>query len=405
MTVIYEPHNPLLDHLTDYPFDRLRALLGPIDPPSGREATVLSIGEPRHRPPAFLQTELTRDLSLWGKYPPVDGTPEFRAAVGGWLARRYGLQTLDADSQVLPLCGTREGLYMAAQLAMPPKIGHKPKPIVLSPNPFYQVYSGAGVMAGAEVRFLDSTAESGFLPDLDSLDDATLARTVVFYLCSPANPQGAIADEAYLARALTLARTHNFLLVVDECYAELYDRAPPPGALAEAEKTGSFNNLLVFHSLSKRSNAAGLRSGFVAGDPDLIKRFRRLRSYGGATLPVPVMAASAALWADDDHVAENRRLYREKFDLAESLMAGRFGFFRPQGGFFLWLDVEDGEAAAAALWREAAIRVLPGAYLSKDSAEGGNPGQAYIRVALVDPIDRLEPALGALVKVLSTAGG
>lgn len=389
-------HNPRLDLLTDYPFDRLRALLGDARPPAGVEPLTLSIGEPQHAPPAMIAEALAANAHLWGKYPPVDGTPEFRTAVAGWLERRYGI----ADAPCLPLSGTREGLFMAAALAVAEEKGGG-RPLVLVPNPFYQVYSGAAVMWGAEPAFLPATRETGFLPDLEALDCATLRRTAALFLCSPANPQGAMASLDYLKKAVTLARRHGFLLLVDECYAEIYDRGPPPGALQACRDLGEgYGNVLVFHSLSKRSSAAGLRSGFVAGDPAFIGLFRRLRSYGGATLPLPVLAASAALWNDEAHVVENRDLYRKKFDLAEAILDGRFAFSRPDGGFFLWLDVGDGEKAARTLWTEAGIRVLPGAYLARDDARGGNPGAPFIRVALVHDPAVTEAALRRLVNVL-----
>jgi N-succinyldiaminopimelate aminotransferase len=269
------------------------------------------------------------------------------------------------------------------------------------PNPFYQVYFGAAAMAGAEPVYLPATRETGFLPDLESIAPADLDRCALFYLCSPANPQGAVADRGYLARALTLARRHDFVLAVDECYAEIYGREPPPGALqACLDAGGGLDNLLIFHSLSKRSSVPGLRSGFVAGDARLIAAFRRLRSFGGATLPLPVMAASAQLWRDETHVDENRSLYREKFERAGRRLGGRFGFFQPAGGFFLWLEVGDGEAAAKRLWQEAALRVLPGAYLAQADASGHNPGHAYIRVALIDDLALTEEALRRLVNVL-----
>lgn len=386
-------HNPRLDLLTDYPFDRLRALLGDSRPPEGVEPLVASIGEPQHAPPALIAEVLGANAHLWGKYPPVDGTPEFQEEARGWLHRRYGVE----GAPCLPLSGTREGLFMAAALAVDGKRG----PTVLVPNPFYQVYSGAAVMWGAEPVFLPATRKSGFLPDLDSLESPLLDQTAAMFLCSPANPQGAMASLGYLARAIELARRHDFLLIVDECYAEIHDRDPPPGALQACAALGEgFRNVLVFHSLSKRSSAAGLRSGFAAGDPNLIALFRRLRSYGGATLPLPVLAASAALWRDEAHVAENRDRYRRKFDLAETMLAGRFGFQRPDGGFFLWLEVGDGEAAARRLWTEGGLRVLPGAYLARDDASTGNPGAPYIRVALVHDEATAGELLKRLVNVL-----
>jgi N-succinyldiaminopimelate aminotransferase len=346
----------------------------------------------------------------WGRYPPIDGTAEFRMAVAGWLGRRYGLPEglLDPARQILPVAGSREALYLIAGAALPRRKGGG-APVVLIPNPFYQVYQGAALMHAANAVYLEAGAGTGFLPDLDAIAPDVLERTALFFLCSPANPQGAVADLAYLRRAIALARKHRFVLAVDECYTEIYDRDPPPGALQACAELGGgggdggggvFANVIVFHSLSKRSSVPGLRSGFVAGDTQLIADFRRLRSFGGASLGLPILAASAALWRDDAHVEANRRLYRAKLDLAERLLAGRFGFYRPAGGFFLWLDVGDGETAALKLWREAAVRVLPGGYLAQADPAGGNCGRPYLRMALIDDLPATEDALRRVLKTL-----
>jgi N-succinyldiaminopimelate aminotransferase len=395
--------NPTLDDLTDYPFDKLRALLDDVRPPEGRAPHVLSVGEPRHRPPPMVAEILAQHAEDWGRYPPVDGTSAFRGAVARWLDRRYALPEgfLEPDRHVLPVAGTREALFLAALVCVPSRRKHGPRPAALLPNPFYQVYLAAAAFAGAEPVLLDAEPSSGHLPDLAALDEALLSRTAVFYLCSPANPQGAAASPGYLARALALARRFGFTLIVDECYAEIYAAEPPAGALAAAAAASARpEGVLVFHSLSKRSSVPGLRSGFVAGDARLIAAFRRLRSFGGATVPLPILAASTALWRDEDHVAANRRLYRAKFALAESVFAGRIAFDRPQGGFFLWLDVGDGERAARHLWETAAVRVLPGAYLARPNAVGRNPGAPYIRVALIDDLAKTEDALCRLAATL-----
>ncbi|MFM2043393.1 MAG: succinyldiaminopimelate aminotransferase [Pseudomonadota bacterium] len=394
--------NDRLRALGDYPFPRLAALLADVPPRADTPPLVLSVGEPQHPAPALLAERLTAAAGQWNRYPPTAGTPDFRAAVADWLGRRYGLPDgmVDPDRMVLPVSGTREALYMLAQLAVPTAKGGG-RPVVLMPNPFYAVYEGAAVMAGAEPIFLPAFAETGFLPDLDAVPVPVLERTALFYLCNPANPQGAIADRAYLSKALGLARRHGFVLVADECYAEIWDRAAPPGLLEVArDQGGDLRNLMVFHSLSKRSSAAGLRSGFCAGDPDLIGEFQRLRSYAMAGIPLPVLEASAALWRDEAHVVENRRLYREKVDAAERHLSGRFGFHRPPGGFFLWLDVGDGEEAARVLWREAAIRVLPGAYLTRPDADGRNRGTRFIRVALVHDTATVDRACRQIGEIL-----
>lgn len=387
--------NPRLEALTDYPFDHLRALLRGVEPPQGLPQHWLSVGEPRHQPPALVADVLARHAGEWGRYPPIEGTPAFRTAVAGWLGRRYRLPAglLDADTHILPVAGTREALYLIAQVCVPERKAGQ-QPAVLMPNPFYQVYYGGAAMSGAEPVYLPATAATGFLPDLDAIDPATLERTALLYLCSPANPQGACASLDFLQKAVTLARQYDFVLVVDECYAEIYDKTPPAGALeACAALGGGLANVLVFHSLSKRSSVPGLRSGFVAGDATLIAAFRRLRSFGGAAQPLPVLAAATALWADETHVEASRALYRAKFDLAARCLGNRFAFFRPAGGFFLWLDVGDGEAATRRLWGQAGVRVLPGAYLAKANSAGRNPGAAFIRVALIDQPTATEDAL------------
>jgi N-succinyldiaminopimelate aminotransferase len=274
-------------------------------------------------------------------------------------------------------------------------------PAVLMPNPFYQVYLGGAVMAGAEPILVPATKDVGFLPDFAALDAATLARTALAYYCSPANPQGAIAPLEALVALVRLARKHGFVIVFDECYSEIYEGAPPPGGISAcAALGGGLDNVLVFNSLSKRSSAPGLRCGFVAGDARLIKRFTRLRDYGGAPPPLPLLAAATALWRDEAHVEENRQLYRKKFAMAETTLGGRCGFYRPDGGFYLWLDVEDGEKAASALWREQGVRVMPGAYLAREDSSGTNPGARYIRVALVHDLDTTERALQRMSAVL-----
>ena len=270
------------------------------------------------------------------------------------------------------------------------------RPLVLLPNPFYQVYVGAAVMAGAEPFYVPGAQGPASQPDYSALPDSVLARVGLAYLCSPANPQGSVADLDLLMRTIALARRWNFVLAVDECYSEIWDRDEPAGALTACSRLdGALDNVVVFHSLSKRSSVPGLRSGFVAGDGQVMAAFHRLRSYGGAVTPLPVLAAAAALWRDEAHVEDNRRLYRAKLDIAERVLGDRFGFVRPAGGFFLWLDVGDGEKAAVELWRRAAIRVLPGRYLSR-----GEVGDRFIRVALVHDLETTEAALTRLARTL-----
>ena len=395
-------YNKDLDRLTDYPFDRLRALLGGLEPPPGVEPMVMSLGEPQHPSPALLHETVAAHAAAWAKYPPVAGSPDLLDAIHDWLTRRYGLTplTLDPTDNIVAVNGTKEALFMAGDICVPRTKNGK-RPAVLIPNPFYQVYVGATLLRDADPVYLSATEETGYLPDFDSLDEALLERTALAFLCTPANPQGAIADLNYLKNAIELARKYDFVLAVDECYAEIYDTLPPPGGLEAAQAIGEgLDNVLVFHSLSKRSNAPGLRSGFVAGDTQLIKVFRTLRNYGGAAVPHPLLAASAALWRDEGHVDENRRMYRAKFDRADQILSGKFGYYRPEGGFYLWLDVEDGEDAARRLWAEGGIRVIPGGYLARPGLDGTNPAERYVRIALVQQPDFIGDALTRLANIL-----
>jgi N-succinyldiaminopimelate aminotransferase len=385
-----------------HPFTRLNQLLQDI--PAGGPVTQLAVGEPQQQPPDFVAAIIARHAADWSRYPLAQGTPEFRRAAADWLAWRYRLPAglIDPDRHVTPVAGTREALFMTALSAVPEASGKRP--LVLMPNPFYHVYAGAAAMAGAEPVFLPATRETGFLPDIDALSPALLARTSLAYICSPANPQGAVAPLDYLARWVELARRHRFVVAFDECYAEIYDRAPPPGALeACAAMKGDLDRILVFHSLSKRSGGPGLRSGFLAGDEALIRRNQQLVNYGGVAVPYPILAASTALWQDEAHVETGRARYRANFDLAEAKLGSRFGWRRPAGGFFLWLDVGDGEAAARLLWAKAGLRVLPGAYMARPDAAAGNPGRPYIRVALVQEPAATAASLDRLVAALDGA--
>jgi N-succinyldiaminopimelate aminotransferase len=395
--------NQRLDLLKDYPFQRLRDLIADVTPPAGLTPIAMSLGEPQHPYPDLLGQVLQQNQHLYGKYPPLAGTLEFCQAAADWLQRRYRLPAgmIEPSRHVLPLSGTREGLFMIALAAVPPQKAGR-QPLVLMPNPFYQCYAAGAIAAGAEPLYLPALAERRFMPNFAGLSEATLARTALVYLCSPANPQGTVADENYLSELIKLARAHDFVLVLDECYAEIYNDVPPTGGLEVCARLGgSMKNVLVFHSLSKRSSVPGLRSGFCAGDPDLIAAFLKLRSFAGAGIPLPLQAAAAALWNEDTHAAANRELYREKFRIAESILGNRFGFYKPPGGFFLWLDVGDGEKAAKELFRRSGVTVLPGRYLTKEDGDGAAAGRPYIRVALVndaattrEALERLRDTLG-----------
>ena len=387
--------SPLSASLPGSPFVRLRALLDAHEP--GAPAISLALGEPQHAPPDFVLAELARATADYGKYPPITGTTDWRQAVSDWLGRRFGLDDalLATPNQILPLNGTREGLFLAMQVTP-----HKPGGLVAMPDPFYQVYAAAALAAGARPVYLPSPRSTGFLPDLEAIPTETLDKLQALYLCSPANPQGMIADADYLHKALMLARAHGFLLLVDECYAEIYDAphvAPPPSILQTMQAAGDDNApVMVFHSLSKRSNLPGLRSGFCAGGRDIMQRFADLRQIAGPQSPLPVLNAATLAWRDDAHVAANRALYHAKFDDAEEQCDGRFGFYRPPGGFFLWLDVGDSEAAALHLWRAHGLRVLPGAYLTRLADTPQDPASRYIRVALVAPPEDSHAALTRL---------
>lgn len=374
--------------LPDYAFPRLRKLLDPHT--AGAEPITMTIGEPRHPMPDFVAEVMAQNIGGFAIYPPNDGTPELLAAISGWLARRYGVAL--GEDRLMVLNGTREGLFNAAVALCPETKGGK-RPVVLMPNPFYQVYAVAALAMGAEPVYVPATAATGFLPDYAALPREVLDRTAIAYLCSPANPQGAIASREYLATLLQLAERHDFRVFSDECYSEIWRDAPPPGGLEVAQAIGANpERICVFHSLSKRSNLPGLRSGFVAGGPDSIARIRQLRAFAGAPLPLPVQRVSERAWADEAHVVANLALYQEKFRIADEIFAGVQGFSNPEGGFFLWLPVEDGEEAALKLWVQAGVRVLPGAYLSRE-AGGQNPGKGYIRVALVAPKDEMQRGL------------
>ncbi len=396
--------NSRLEALRDSPFKRLADLIAASGPRTNLMPIDLSVGEPQHQPPAFIRSLIDRRADSWNRYPPLNGTPEFRKACADWLVHRYRLPEgmIDPETMISPCAGTREGLYMAATLGITAENGGHARPLALMPNPFYQVYVGAALLAGAEPIFLPATRETGFLPALEALDSATLERTQLMYLCSPANPQGAVADLDYLKRVLALAREHDFLLVMDECYAEIYTtEAPPTGSLeAAAALGGSLDNLLVFHTLSKRSSAPGLRSGFAVGAPHAMALFHRLRTYSCAATPVATLEAATALWRDEAHVVETRAAYRAKFDIAERLLKGRLGFYRPAGGFYLWLEVGDGEAAARRLWAEAGVKALPGAYLTRPGADGANASRSYIRLALVSGLEETEEALTRVANIL-----
>ncbi len=398
--------NPHLGLLHPYPFERLTALQAGVVPPAHLARIPLHIGEPKHAPPAFVLETLTANLAELGIYPVAAGSPAFRQAVAGWLDRRYGVgHCVDADRMVLPVNGTREALFAFVQAVVNPagKTGAAGTPAVLMPNPFYQIYEGAALLAGAEPVYLDTDASNGFLPDLDAVPAALWQRCQVLFLCSPGNPSGTVAPLAWMQRALALAEQHDFIVAADECYADIYlDEAnPPPGFLQAAAAMGNtgFRRLVVFHSLSKRTSVPGLRSGFVAGDPTLLAPFRLYRTYHGCAMPGHVLAASVAAWSDDAHVAANRALYRAKFAAVVPVLREVMPVEWPDAGFYLWLDVAHAHREATGhapegsdtgwtrgLLEQQNVTSLPGEFLARPNAAGGHPGRGRVRLSLVAPV-------------------
>lgn len=389
--------------LPEYAFPRLRRLLE--DVPAGGPEIPMSIGEPQHAVPDFVGPIMLEHSATLSKYPPNEGLADLRHAISDWLAVRYGASSdyIDPETQILPLNGTREGLF-ATCVALSPERKNGQRPAVLLPNPFYQCYAVAALTAGAEPVYVPATAASGHLPDFASLPAALLDRTTVAYICSPANPQGAVADHTYWKTLLELAERHDFKIFADECYSEIWRSVAPTGAIEVASQIGADpERLVAFHSLSKRSNLAGLRSGFAVTGPKNRARMLQLRSYAGAPMPIPAQHAAAACWRDEAHVEANRDLYREKFTIADQILSNLPGYMSPEAGFFLWLSVGDDETVVQNLWREAGVKALPGQYLSRDvdpSLGGGNPGKGFIRLALVAPAQDVRRGLELVKEVL-----
>jgi N-succinyldiaminopimelate aminotransferase len=387
--------NPRLERLHAYPFERLARLKAGVTPPAELAHIAMSIGEPQHTPPAFVLETLRRHLDRLGSYPATSGLPELRGACARWLERRFSLpaQSVDADTMVLPVNGTREALFAFVQAV----VDDRGDPIVLMPNPFYQIYEGAALLAGAQPYLLDTTATTLYTPDLDAVPESVWQRCQLLFLCSPGNPTGTVLSQEYLQRALALADRYDFVIAADECYTELYldERSPPPGLLQACLAAGHdrFQRCVVFHSLSKRSSVPGLRSGFVAGDPEIMKRFLLYRTYHGSAMPVPTQLASIVAWQDDAHAAENRRLYQEKFERVLPILAPVMQVEKPAGAFYLWPDIGgDDERFTRELFGSKNITVLPGSYLARastaaGSARGagtlGNPGAGRVRISLV----------------------
>ena len=379
--------NPLLDRLQPYPFERLRALMSGVAPPAASPIR-LSIGEPQHATPALIRTGLVAHLDGLSTYPATVGLDVLRDAVAAWFRRRYALPHLDAGKEVLPVNGTREALFAFAQTIVD---ASRPSPIVVCPNPFYQIYEGAALLAGAQPAFLNQTAVNGFDLDLDSLGEDVWRRTQLLYVCSPGNPTGRVFDLDVWRALFERADRYGFVIASDECYSEIYpdEAAPPLGGLEAAHRLGrDFRNLVVFTSLSKRSNAPGLRSGAVAGDAALLARFLLYRTYHGGAMSTSVQHASIAAWNDEDHVRDNRARYREKFAAVVPMLTPVLDTQAPDASFYLWAGVPGGDDPAFArdLFAATHVSVLPGRYLARE-AHGVNPGSGYVRIALVPGIE------------------
>lgn len=378
--------NPRLAALQPYPFERLRLLLDGVVPDGTYSSINLSIGEPKHATPELVKRALVDNLDGLASYPATVGLPELREAIADWLALRYGIRTINASNQILPINGSREALFSFAQTIVDPT---RADALVVCPNPFYQIYEGAALLAGARPVFLNATVATGFKVNYLSLPEESWKKVQLVYTCSPGNPGGAVMDLGDWRTLFELSDRHGFAIASDECYSELYydESNPPIGALQAASHLGrcDFPRLLVFSSLSKRSNAPGMRSGFVAGDANLIKGFLQYRTYHGGAMSVTIQRASIAAWRDESHVAENRRLYAAKYAAVLPLIQPPLEARMPEGGFYLWMrtPIDDTEFARR-LRRDYNVLVLPGSFLARD-ANGVNPGRNYVRIALVAP--------------------
>ncbi|MDO4879350.1 MAG: succinyldiaminopimelate transaminase [Neisseria sp.] len=393
--------NPFLDQLQPYPFARLREALEGIAPPPGLSPVMLQIGEPKHPAPAVITQALARASAEFDKYPQTAGLPELRRACAAWAAKRYDGLQLDPDTEILPVLGSREALFSFAQTILDPR---KPDSLVAAPNPFYQIYEGAALLGGAQIRFAGCRAPR-FLPDWNDIPAEAWPRVKLLFACSPHNPTGAVMNLDDWAELFSLQDKHGFVIASDECYSEIYFAGNKPlGALQAAEKLGrSRKGLVMFTSLSKRSNVPGLRSGFVAGDADLLRPFLLYRTYHGSAMGIPVQRASIAAWEDEAHVEANRSLYQAKFDQILPILRPVFETAMPEASFYIWLKVPDGDdlAFARRLWREAAVQVLPGRFLARDS-EKGNPGQGYVRIALTASLEDCLTGAGRMADLFAT---
>jgi len=375
--------NPDLDKLHPYPFEKLRTLFAGLTQAADIAPIALSIGEPQHPPPEFVLQELAANLDKLARYPATRGIDELRQAIAAWLRRRFSLSGIDADTQVLPVNGTREALFAFAQAVVERRAGAT----VICPNPFYQIYEGAALLAGARLQYMNCTAATGFLPDFDQISADQWRNCQLLYICTPGNPTGAVIPLEQLQQLVKLAREYDFVIASDECYSEIFpdENNPPAGLLQACAELGdkSYANCVVFHSLSKRSNLPGLRSGFVAGDSKLLQRFLTYRTYHGCAMPLHHQLASICAWSDEQHVLANRQCYRDKFDAVLDILGDHLHLTAPEAGFYLWPRTPQSDTEFARnLYAQEAVTVLPGRFLARDS-DGINPGANHVRMALV----------------------
>ena len=396
--------NPLLQQLQPYPFERLAALKARCTPPADLEHIALSIGEPKHPSPEVALESLRQNLKLSNRYPLTRGSPELRQAIAHWLQRRFKLAagSIDADRHVIPVNGTREALFAFAQCI----VDGRSDGLALMPNPFYQIYEGAAILAGAHPYFYSTLEQNDYLADFDAIDENTWQRCQLIYICSPGNPTGAVIPEAQLVKLIEKSLRYDFVIASDECYSEIYfdDNLPPPGLLQAAFNSGnqSFTNCVVFHSLSKRSNLPGMRSGFVAGDEKIIRSFLLYRTYHGCAMPPAHQIASIAAWNDEEHVRANRKLYRKKFDAVLDILAPVSRTRKPDAGFYIWLNTQRSDTDfAQQLYVRQNVTVLPGSFLSRD-VNGANPGSRHVRMALVAPLDECVEAANRIKQFIDS---
>lgn len=389
--------NPQLDLLHPYPFAKMATLLQGITPNPDYTPIKLGIGEPQHTPPQFVLDVIKDNLGKIQNYPSTNGLPELRQAIADWLKSRFQVKAVDMDSQILPVMGTREALFSFVQAAFNREIADK-KPYVIMPNPFYQIYEGATLLAGGQPYLVNCTADNDFIGDYDNVPHEVWQKTQLVFVCSPNNPTGAVMGFEQWQRLVELSDKYGFILASDECYSELYFDEPPIGLLEVCAKLGrdNFHNCIVFHSLSKRSNLPGMRSGFVAGDAKLLKPYAQYRTYQGCAMPIHHQLASIAAWQDEEHVEDNRTLYRQKFDLWLDKLGDKLPLRRPDAGFYFWVPVKDDEQFVKVIYEKLNIHALAGRYLSRDTPNG-NAGKNHVRMALVADIDQSKAAIDRLL--------